>query len=130
MNDQPDAQALLAQARKELLEALLPVLPRDRTYQALMVAKAMAIAGREAGEGEAARARTDEAIAAFYRATGMAPAGGAAGRAAAPPHAESTLAEDIRRGAFGPEHDAALLELLRRITREKLAITNPKYLVS
>lgn len=169
MSDQPDAQALLAQARKVLLQELLPLLPKERVYDALMVANAMAIAGREAAGGAAAQAQAEQAIAAFYRSIGrqskpsaaMAqPAEGtsggskqamdaerkasvAAAETASSPEAgklpgapirsepaEAILAADIRRGAFAPEHDAALLDLLRSTTRGKLAISNPKHLAS
>lgn len=138
MINQPDAQALLAQARKVLLQELLPLLPRERVYDALMMANAMAIAGREAAGGAAAQAQVDEAIAGFYRSIGL-PAGSAPARAAgdragdaaaSTASPEAVLAADIRQGAIAPEHDAALLALLRGITRGKLAISNPKYLAA
>jgi len=47
MRDLPNAEALLLQARKTLLEQLLPALPEARRYEALMVASAMAMAARE-----------------------------------------------------------------------------------
>ena len=47
MRDEPQAEILLQQARKTLLEKLLPSLPESRRYEALMVASAMAMAARE-----------------------------------------------------------------------------------
>src|SRR5262249_34744311 len=55
MPDKPNAAALLEEARRTLLEALLPLLPPDRRYDGLMVANAMAIAAREAGQEDVAR---------------------------------------------------------------------------
>ncbi|MEM7226987.1 MAG: DUF6285 domain-containing protein [Pseudomonadota bacterium] len=47
MIDQPDGAQLLAEARRVLLETLLPELPEKQRFNALMVANAMAIARRE-----------------------------------------------------------------------------------
>ena len=46
MLEQPDAGALVAAARQTVLDALLPHLPREKHYEARMVANALAIAGR------------------------------------------------------------------------------------
>ncbi len=45
--DRPAAGELLAVARQTLLSDLLPALPEEMRYQALMLANALAIAGRE-----------------------------------------------------------------------------------
>jgi len=45
--EQPPAAILLDEARRVLLEGLLPVLPEDRRLEARMIANAMAIGGRE-----------------------------------------------------------------------------------
>ena len=45
--DRPSGAELLDQARQELLEELLPALPRSLVLQARMIASAMAIAARE-----------------------------------------------------------------------------------
>src|SRR5262249_14487483 len=45
--DEPAGTILLAEARRTLLEDLLPALPADRHYEARMAANAIAIAGRE-----------------------------------------------------------------------------------
>ena len=41
MTDHPDGAALLDEARRTLLEILLPLLPPERRYDGLMVANAM-----------------------------------------------------------------------------------------
>lgn len=45
--DRPGGAELLALARRTLLEELLPSLPDEKRYQALMLANALAIVGRE-----------------------------------------------------------------------------------
>ena len=47
MREQPDGRALLAIARTVLREQLLPLLPKDQHYSALMIANAMSIAERQ-----------------------------------------------------------------------------------
>ena len=47
MNDRPGAAELLDIARRTLLEDILPRLPKELRYGTLMIANAMAIAGRE-----------------------------------------------------------------------------------
>ena len=44
---EPRGETLLAEARRVMLEDLLPLLPADRHYEARMSANAMAIAARE-----------------------------------------------------------------------------------
>lgn len=46
MHERPDPGELLAAARETVLGALLPHLPREKHYEARMVANALAIAGR------------------------------------------------------------------------------------
>ncbi len=48
---QPNAHQLLEIARATLLEQLLPALPGELRYPALMIANAMAIAARESRLG-------------------------------------------------------------------------------
>jgi hypothetical protein len=117
--DQPSGDALLQQARHVLLNDLLPLLPRERAYEARMAAAAMATAAREMTQGGQARARIAQAITDFYRRAGL-PNADAAN--------ESTLARDIRGKAIGARHEPALRELLETLVRERLAISNPKYL--
>ena len=53
MREQPTGAELLAIAREVLRKELLPLLPKDRQYDALMIANAMGIAERQLREGEA-----------------------------------------------------------------------------
>ena len=52
MAGRDDAADLLEEARRTLLEILLPLLPADHRYDGLMVANAMAIAARQARLGD------------------------------------------------------------------------------
>src|SRR3546814_15723700 len=47
MNNRPYGNELLDVARRTLLDEILPLLPPEKTYDALMVASAMSIASRE-----------------------------------------------------------------------------------
>lgn len=52
MREQPHGQNLLSIARNTLLEKVVPLLPQDQRYNALMVANAMAIALRQWDAGD------------------------------------------------------------------------------
>lgn len=52
MREQPDGAALLAIARQVLRKELLPLLPKDKQYDVLMIANAMSVAERQLGIGE------------------------------------------------------------------------------
>ncbi len=122
MRDRPDAVDLLAIARRRLLEEVLPALPADQRYNALMVAAAMGIAGREAENGDAGMIAEREALVEL-----LAPQG----------DGEPSLddlnrrfAEDLRAGEFdnpGPRRDAAT-RLLSETTLARLGECNPNYL--
>ncbi len=45
--ERPDGSMLLAEARRLIVEDILPLIPEERRYEARMAANAMAIAGRE-----------------------------------------------------------------------------------
>ena len=100
MADQPDGAALLKAARALLLETLLPALPEERRYEALMVASAMAIAAREmaAALPEDALAEAEAAI----------------------------LAKAIRQGQ--KDANAEVYEELLTESKKRLAVSNPKLL--
>jgi len=57
MRERPSGEELLIIARKVLREELLPLLPAERRYDALMVANAMAIAARQIAFGDAPERR-------------------------------------------------------------------------
>ena len=116
--DRPAGEALLAAARRLLLDELLALLPAERRYDGLMIANAMAIAGRELRDGGAGPEAAAQRLRAFY-----------ADAAAAPETLARRLVADIRAGRFddGPARER-LVELLRAELRGRLAISNPKAL--
>lgn len=118
MRSLPDAAALLNIARDGLLKELLPHLPKEQHYTALMAANAIAISMREieAGDGH------DRAEAALLH--------GLYGAAAADEGVDAfavQLSADLRGGRF----DGRLTEVGRLLLDEvsaRLRISNPKYL--
>lgn len=126
--DRPDGAELLEAARRHLLDELLPLLPEDRRLDVLMIANAMAIAGREMRAGDAALREALARLAALYDET-LSPTLTETEAQAALSRLDRRLADDIRAGAFdaGPKR-AALLAHLRATTRARVAITNPKVL--
>lgn len=125
MNDRPNAIELLDIARVTLLGAVLPRLPEDLRYNALMIANAMAIAAREHAEGgKVALAELARLRALFGESddTGI----GAVQTALA--RYNSRLAAEIRTGYFGDEKRGALLDHLKKTVEAKLEVANPKAL--
>lgn len=114
--DHPDGAALLAEARRTLLEMLLPLLPADHRYHALMVANAMAIAAREAAQSDDDRREMLTELTALTGTGGDTAVG------------ERRLAQDIRCGlhdAPGPQRDA-VHRYLRSATLARVRVSNPK----
>jgi hypothetical protein len=112
----PDARNLLATALAALREEVLPALPPEKRYEALMIANALAMAEREF---RAPQPDLSDA-AALYPDAG----------ALTPEHLEARLAADIEAGAFdeaGPQRDAAFAAI-KAINAARLGITNPKRL--
>ncbi len=128
MRDEPDALGLLAIARETLLKELVPLLPAERRYEALMVAGALAAAAREIEAGDAPPREELRDIAGLL---GEAPPGeGAPGEELL--RLNARLATEIRAGAFdhaGPQR-TELIRLLKAATVRKLRETNPKYLAA
>jgi hypothetical protein len=111
MTDNPDGAALLEEARRTLLEVLLPLLPPERRYDGLMVANAMAIAAREAAQGDAALREVVQQLSALF------PAALQRGSRAHLRELEARLAGEIRAGlcdAPGVRRDA-VSDYLRRL---------------
>ncbi len=129
MTDISDADDLIAIARESLLRDVLPALPADRRYVALMIANAMAIASREAEQG--AVAASDEAaqllrLLASIDGTRDDVSAGTAERLSTLRHAMKAA---IRAGRFDtPSLAAALSAALLEATRTWVAISNPKAL--
>ena len=114
----PEAADLLAIARQELLDTLLPEVSGALKYQVLMTANAMKIAGREIEAGASTEQQALADIQALYRERLPEQADNAD---------EQSLADDIRHRRLA-HHDPQLFNLLLDITRSKLQISNPKYL--
>ncbi|RTZ44627.1 hypothetical protein EKL30_08680 [Candidimonas sp. SYP-B2681] len=122
MINQPDGFDLLETARRALLDTILPGLPAEKTYTALMIANAMGIASREL-QALPKPPLHNESIAALLGMAGVALDDNE-------PVSESFLATIIRQQAIPQEHERALRALLLALTHDKLRISNPKYLSS
>lgn len=114
----PEAAGLLATARQELLDTLLPEVSGALKYQVLMTANAMKIAAREIEAGASTEQRTQDGIRELYLELIPEDADNAD---------EQSLADDIRYRRL-PTENEKLYDLLLAITRDKLQISNPKYL--
>jgi arginine/ornithine N-succinyltransferase beta subunit len=127
MRDISDADDLLATAREALLAEVLPALPKEARYVALMIANVMAIAAREhrlglaAMQNEAARlSHLLDAIDTSF--TRSAPVKDLAAL-------RQALRAAIRAGHFdAPGRTNALIGELLDTASEWLAISNPKAL--
>lgn len=101
INDEPDARGLVSIALRTFRDSVLPAVPAERRFEALMIANALGIAERElAAKPDAAlEARTPQ------------------------------LCRDIEAGAYDPpERQADLRKVLWELTRARLAISNPRLL--
>ncbi len=113
---QPHAHDLLEIARQTLLEQVLPALPGELRYSTLMIANAMAIAARENRLDAAVSLQEQTRLAALIDAP-----------APSLQEARRQLARAIRQGRHdAPYSTLALVETLRRVTLDRLAISNPK----
>ncbi|MGE4369086.1 MAG: DUF6285 domain-containing protein [Burkholderiaceae bacterium] len=121
MNNRPAGSELLTIARRTLLDDLLPALPKDQHYSALMVANAMAIALRELQAAEQQPTGVPAELQRFLDDIG-------APDSASSQDGEQVLARFIRERRIAQEHMPRLHELLLSVTQGKLALSNPKYL--
>lgn len=129
MSDRPDGQDLLLTAREELMKRVLPALPMDLRYSALMIANAMAIAARELGAGQGGDTRELAGLQQLLPREMAMQTGDEPLRQSLMAY-RKTLCEHIRAGEFDPGK-AGHQELLRHIAanvRDKLAVSNPKLL--
>jgi hypothetical protein len=129
MSERPEAAGLLDEARRSLLEALLPLLPQDRRYDGLMVANAMAIASREARSGGKLLREEVRGLETLLDGAGTAEGAREELRARLL-ELERRLARDMRSGSYdaaGPQRDA-VRAYLRTVTLERVRISNPKAL--
>jgi hypothetical protein len=127
MGERPEAAELLEEARRTLLELLLPLLPQERRYDGLMVANAMAIAAREARQGGDPLREAVERLATLLNAPGGAD-GLSQDLRATLQELESRLVQELRRGVYdgpGPRRDA-VRSYLRASTESRVRVSNPK----
>jgi hypothetical protein len=122
MRDRPDSKELLEIARTRLLEELLPVLPAENKYSALMVAAAMAIVMRELENGDVAETEELAMLSELLRDD--------ISEKSDLLDANRRFAAGLRPGEF--EASATDQDLTQRIlkhaTLSKLSESNPKYL--
>ncbi|WP_029011206.1 DUF6285 domain-containing protein [Azospirillum halopraeferens] len=126
MRNDPDARRLLAAALDAYRAEVLPVVPPERRYTALMIANAMAIAARELDGLDAAGHAMMAAMIPLVGSDADESLSGAAlsDRVDA---LQRRLCADIAAGAY--DRDAgALLDCLDATVRARLAIANPKLL--
>lgn len=129
MTERPEAADLLDEARRSLLEILLPLLPQHSRYDGLMVANAMAIASRDARMGGELLHDDVSRLATLMGVPGAADGPSNASRAKLH-ELERQLARDIRRGAYdvpGPRRDA-VRAYLKASTQGRVRLSNPKAL--
>ena len=112
MRERPTGAELLWQARDSLLNELLPELPSERRYTALMAAAAMATAARELDEGGAAERRALATLTDSVDHCG-----------ADPDALLAELAQTVRQGQH--DGDARLHTVLWTLTRQRLRVANP-----
>ncbi|MGH6932839.1 MAG: DUF6285 domain-containing protein [Dongiaceae bacterium] len=127
--DHATGDELLAEARRTLLERILPALPPDLRYEGAMIANAMAIAMREIIDGSAATNAVLGALSGLYGDAQTARPSESADAALA--RLEQRLASDLRKGVFDAP-DAAREQVrhaLRAATVARLTLSNPKVLL-
>jgi hypothetical protein len=126
MLDRPDAAALLEQARADYRTVILPRVPRECRYTALMILRAMEIAGRELETRDEVSRKALGQMQALFEGEGA--------ECLAGPELDATLerlaarlVRGIRAGDF--DGDARVPLVLRALTMDTLSLNNPKLLV-
>jgi len=147
MHDLPTGPQLLALARAVLLEELMPLLPQEHRFDALLIGNCLAIVGREAAAAGGPAPAIDSGLRSFYGERPTAPATRferafpadatppvAAGSAAdvEEPDLWRRFAKDLRAGAIAgaPDCDAQARTILWRLTIAKLRLANPRFLAA
>jgi hypothetical protein len=115
INDEPDAHGLVAIALQTFRDSILPTVPAERRFEALMIANALSIAERELA------AKPDAALAATI--------GGLIGETGDVEAVAPRLCSAIDAGDFdAPERQADLRRVLRELTRARVAVSIPRVL--
>lgn len=126
MVDRPSASELLHIAREIFINELLPTLPAEKRYTALMVANAMAIARRETEIGETLLREELEQFAQLYGQEATERVGETIEQRVA--NLNRRLLQDIRTGVFdGPAAERLRTLLLKQVCG-RLRVSNPKHL--
>jgi len=112
MREQPSGKDLLDIARDVLREDLIPALPENKRYPALMIANAMAIVMRQMETGE--QGETDE----------QKLVGDLLGEDGSLEHLNKSLATRIRNGQAD---DVRVWQALQSVAVGKVAESNPRY---
>lgn len=119
MINQPDTHDLLTEARRVLMDSLVPGLEGERKYEALMIANAMGMAIRELEQCELGEPdATDRLLSAFLADHAL---------DEAMENAELSLASAVRQRQLDGD-DPELRSILRAVTEARLRINNPGYL--
>lgn len=116
MRERPDGADLLAIAREVLKNDLLPLLPKERQVDALMIANALGIAERQLRHGDAGARAEQAALAQLL------------GRDGTLPDLNRAFARAIRDGAMDAHPGA--LALLRETTLARVRESAPKALAT
>lgn len=116
MRERPDGADLLAIAREVLKNELLPLLPKERQVDALMIANALGIAERQLRRGDAAALHEQRALAQLL------------GRDGTLPDLNRAFARAIREGAM--DHHPGARELLWTTTLARVRESAPKALAA
>ena len=116
MHDLPSSPALLALAREVLLSELVPLLPEERRVDALLIARCMAIAEREAETGRSPEHELRLLYGATIETDGLL----------------ARFARELRIGAFenSPDRELCARAILWRLTIAKLRQSNPEFLAA
>ena len=127
MRERPNRDELLAIARQVLKESLIPALPAEQRYNALMVANAMAIASRQYADDPTAELEKIQALLRDF------PVECEAVDWSAPPEtairqAMSQVIALIRSGRFDADATGALKGYLSLQVLQRVRESNPKAL--
>ena len=130
MKNISDATDLLATARDALLSELLPALPKDKRYTAMMIANVLAVASREHQSGrEAVHHETERLVALLAGLDPDAQPPGVALRLRDVSLLRRAASVAIREGRFDDAREqTALRAHIRQTSADWLAISNPKAL--
>jgi hypothetical protein len=144
MHELLNIPALLALARDVLISELMPLLPQERKTDALLVAEAIALAARDAEDGDEPMHATFRQLKTLYEPLtpalcphcgereGPVQREGEGQHSGAPLELWRRFACDLRNGVFetSGSRDKAARAILWRLTIARLRQSNPKFLAA